>query len=98
MAVVAHSPRWYYIPVRVVLITFLLSLMAFALSLLVGIAGTFVSGLIRGIHPNMTLAYRHVAIPVAATVAGVASIVVTINELRRYRQSKALEGIEAASR
>lgn len=98
MAVVSHSPRWYYIPVRVILITFLLSLMAFALSLLVGIAGTFVAGLIRGVHPNMTLAYRHVAIPVATTIAVIVLIGVTINELRRYRQSKALQGIEAASR
>lgn len=92
------SPHWYFIPVRVILVTFLLGLMSFAISLLLGIIGIVISSRARGIHPDMAHAYRHVALPVAITVVGVAAIVLTVLEIRTYRETKTLAEIARASR
>ena len=91
-------PRWFLVPVRVLLLTFLVTLMAFALSLLFGIVGVVIRGRLGGVHPNLTLAYRHIALPVAAATSLVVLIVVTVLEVRRYRQVQALRRIEEASR
>jgi hypothetical protein len=91
-------PRWYLVPVRVLLLTFLATLMAFALSLLFGIVGVVIRGRLGGVHPNLALAYRHVALPVAAVTSLVVLIAVTVLEVRRYRQVQALRRIEEASR
>ncbi|HXZ46965.1 MAG TPA: hypothetical protein VEH02_09595 [Pseudolabrys sp.] len=87
------APRWYFIPVRVVLVTFLLTLLSFAVSLLLGILGLAIRARLQGLHPNMTLAYRHVALPSAVIVGVVALIALTALEIRNYRQSKALAEI-----
>jgi hypothetical protein len=93
-----RGQAWLLIPARVLLVTFLGTLLAFALSLLVGIVGIVVSSWARGVRPNMTLAYRHIAIP-GAMLAGVIVLVGSIVvEVRHYRQMKALAGIERASR
>jgi len=95
----AHPfPRWYLVPVRVLILTFLFALVAFALSLLLGIIGLLIRGRVGGVHPNLTVAYRYVALPVAAVMASVVLISVTVVEIRRYRQVKALRQIEEASR
>jgi TRAP-type C4-dicarboxylate transport system permease small subunit len=95
----AHPlPRWYLVPVRVLILTFLFALVAFALSLLLGIIGVVIRGRVGGIHPNLAVAYRYVALPVALVMASVVLITVTVLEIRRYRQVKALRQIEEASR
>jgi hypothetical protein len=91
-------PRWYFIPVRVLLITFLLTLLTFAVSLFIGIAGTVIFSWLRGGSANVTLAYRHVALPSAAIGAGIALVAMAIIEIRRYRQNRALSQIAHASR
>jgi hypothetical protein len=91
-------PRWYFIPLRILLVTFLLALLSFALSLLLGIVGILVRSHLQGIHPNMTVAYRHIAVPVAAVIAAVALIATTVLEIRTYRQTKALAEIARVSR
>jgi hypothetical protein len=90
-------PRWYLIPVRAVLVAFLITLLCFAISLLIGILGVAIHGRLHGVHPNMTLAYRQVALPAAAVVGAVALIAMTVLEVRNYRQSKALAEIERHS-
>jgi hypothetical protein len=92
------KPRWYFIPVRVLLITFLLTLLSFAVSLLLGILGLVIAGRARGIHPNMAMAYRHFALPAAVSVAAVVLVSATIMEVRHYRQARTLAGIARASR
>lgn len=92
------QPHWYWIPVRVLLVTFLLTMLSFAVSLLLGIFGTVIAGRLRSVHPDMTVAYRHVALPTAAGIAVVALIAMSITEIRNYRQAKALTGIAHASR
>jgi len=95
----AHPlPRWYLVPVRILILTFLFALLAFALSLLLGIIGVVIRSRIGGAHPNLTVAYRYVALPVAAVMASVVLITGTILEIRSYRQVKALRQIEEASR
>jgi hypothetical protein len=91
------KPRWYLIPVRVLLVTFLLTLLSFAVSLLLGILAIVIRSRAQGIHPNMTSAYRHIALPVAAVAAGVALVATTILEIRSYRQTKTLAEIAKAS-
>jgi hypothetical protein len=93
----AHPPRWYLIPVRVLLVTFIVTLLSFAVSLLLGILGTLLAAKLRGIQPDMTFAYRHVALPVAAMVAAVVLVSACFMEVRHYRQAKTLSQIERAS-
>jgi hypothetical protein len=93
----ASQPRWYWIPLRVLLMTFLLTLLAFAASLLLGILGLVIAGRLRGFHPNMTMAYRYVALPVAAGVGAVVFVSACVVEIRQYRQAKALAEIERIS-
>ncbi len=98
MPAVPAPPRWYLIPARVLLVTFLLTLLSFAVSLLLGISGTVILSHMRGVHPDMTLAYRHIALPTAVSVAAIVFISATVMEIRNYRQAKALAGIARASR
>jgi hypothetical protein len=90
--------RWYLIPVRVLLVTFLFALLAFAVSLLLGIVGLVIAARLRSLHPKMTTAYRYIALPVAATVGVVVLIAASVIEIRHYRQTKALAEIERISR
>lgn len=88
-----RKQRWYLIPVRIVLVTFIVTLLSFAVSLLLGIFGVLLAAKVRGVHPNMTLAYRDVALPVAGIVAAIVLVSATVMEVRHYRQSKALGNI-----
>ena len=92
-----RPPRWYLIPVRVLLVTFIVTLLSFAVSLLLGILGTLLAAKLRGAQPDMTFAYRHVALPVAAMVGTIVSVSAVFMELRHYRQAKTLSQIERAS-
>jgi hypothetical protein len=91
-------PVWYLVPPRVLLVTFLLTLLAFAVSLLLGILGLATASRVLGFHPNMTASYRHIALPAAALVGTIALIAASIIEIRHYRQTKALAQIERISR
>jgi|ERR1700690_699157 len=93
----ARPPRWYLIPVRVALATFIVTLISFAVSLLLGILGTLLAAKLRGISPDMTFAYRHVALPVAGMVAAIVLVSAIFMEVRHYRRSRVLAQIERAS-
>ena len=90
-------PRWYFIPVRVAVVTFIGTLVCFAVSLLLAIIVTVVAAALRGLHPDMRIAYRHIALPVALAAGGVIFIFALIMEIRHYRQSKTLSAIEKMS-
>ena len=89
--------HWYAIPVRVFLVTFIGTLLSFAVSLLLGIIGIVTLSALRGIHPDMTVAYRQVALPAAVVAGSIIFIMVLTMEIRHYRQSKALAAIERMS-
>jgi len=93
----ARSPHWYGIPVRVLLITFLGTLISFAVSLLLAIIGTVTVAAIRGAHPDMRVAYRHIALPIAIVAGSVILAFALIMEIRYYRQNRALSAIERMS-
>lgn len=89
--------HWYTVPVRVVLLTFIGTLLSFAVSLLVGIVVTVALSMQRHVNPDMRAAYRHVALPMALIAGGVVLISASVMEVRHYRQSKALAAIARAS-
>jgi hypothetical protein len=93
----SRTPRWYSIPARVLLITLILTLVWFALSLLVSIVGLVVIARLHGVNPDMRMAYRHFALPAGVIGGTIALVAVTAVEIRHYRQSKALSGIARAS-
>jgi uncharacterized BrkB/YihY/UPF0761 family membrane protein len=95
---VSRKPRWYFVPVRIVLVTVIVTLLAFAVSLLLGILGMMIGAGLRGAHPNMAMAYRHIAAPVAIVVGTIVLVSAVVMEVRHYRQASALAGIEHASR
>jgi uncharacterized protein with PQ loop repeat len=93
----ARTPHWYGIPVRVALVTFLGTLISFALSLLFGILGTVIFAAMRRVHPDMRVAYRQIALPIAIVAGCIILVTTLVIEIRRYRQSKTLSAIERMS-
>src|ERR1700678_4018291 len=89
---------WIGIPVRVFAMTFLLTILSFAVALLLSILGTVVYSQVKHVAPNLTFAYRHVAFPFAITAGAIVLVLALIMEIRNYRQRKTLEGIERVSR
>jgi hypothetical protein len=88
-----RKPHWYLIPVRVLIVTFVVGLLSFAVSLLLGIFGVILAAKIKGVHPNKALAYRDVALPIAALVGTVVLVSSAVMEIRHYRQAKTLDRI-----
>ena len=93
----SRRPRWYAIPVRVCLVTFIATLLCFAVTLLLAIFGTVIVGAIRGVHPDMRIAYRLIALPVALVAGGIIFVLAMVMEIRHYRQAKTLSAIERLS-
>ncbi len=90
----AKSPsllvRWAFVLLRVLLVTFLLALLAFAVFLFLGIVGLVIHALVRGVHPNMTVAYRAIAFPAAVAVGAIALLAAILIEVR-YQERKRVE-------
>jgi hypothetical protein len=98
MPPISRPPRWYAIPVRVVLVTFIGTLLTFAVSLLLGIVGTVVVSFLRhDAHPNMTVTYRLIALPAALSAGIIIFVLALIMEVRHYCQSKTLAAIARIS-
>jgi hypothetical protein len=93
-----RKPRWYAIPGRVLFVTFLLTLLSFAVSLLLSILGLVIVAELKGASPDMRFAYRGVALPAAAITGAIVLFLSSVLEIRHYRQAKALDGIARASR
>lgn len=97
MTSVSHLPRWYGVLARILLLTFLGTLLCFAVTLLLSLIGTATVAAIRGVHPDMRIAYRHFAVPMAAVEAVVIFIFATVLEVRHYQRARTLSAIERAS-
>ncbi len=91
-----RKPRFLLVPVRALLITFILTLLSFAVSLLLGIIGFVIYTHSSGNQVSLALAYRMVAFPTAVVVGIVVLAVTLTTETRRYREEKALASIERA--
>src|ERR1700704_36528 len=97
MLPLSRPPRWYTIPIRVLLVTFIGTLIAFAASLLLGIVGIVILSALRHVNPNMTMAYRLIALPTAVVAGSIIFVLALAMEIRHYRQSKTLNAIERLS-
>jgi len=93
----SSGPRWIGIPARVFAMTFLFTLLTFAVALLLSILGTVVHSQVKHVAPNLTYAYRHIAFPCAITAGAIVLMLSLGMEIRNYRQRKTLEGIERVS-
>lgn len=89
--------RLVAIPARVVAMTFLFTVLSFAVALLLSILGTVVYSQVEHVAPNMTFAYRHIAFPFAITAGAIVLVLLIAMEVRNYRQRKALAGIARVS-
>jgi len=92
-----RAPHWCWIPLRVLLATLLLTLICFAISMLVAIIGTVAGSFMRHTLLDLTFTYRYVGFPVALTVSAITLICMTFVEVRHYRQARALAKIEQAN-
>src|SRR5450755_4185090 len=90
------EPRWIGIPARVFAMTFVFTLLSFAVALLLSILGTIVYSQVRHVAPNLAFAYRHIAFPFAITAGTIVLVLSLAMEIRNYRQRKTLEAIERA--
>jgi hypothetical protein len=65
------APKWYVrfimVSFRTVLLTLLFTALGMGAGLLVGIIATVILAAAHGVQPDMTHAYRYVAVPVALT-------------------------------
>jgi hypothetical protein len=84
------SPSWIGIVFRVFVITFLLTLLSFALALLLSILGTIVYSQVEHVAPNLPFAYRHIAFPFAITVGAMVLALSLVMEIRNYRKRRML--------
>jgi len=78
----------------VLLATFIGTLICFAVSLFIGILGTMIVSAVRRIHPDMRMAYRQIALPMAMVAGAIIFLLSLVMEIRHYRQVKALSAIE----
>lgn len=76
--------------------TAVLTLLAFAVSLLLSILGTVVYSQVTHVAPNMPFAYRYIAFPFAISVGAIVLALSLAMEIRHYRQRKTLASIERA--
>jgi len=93
-----RDPRWYFVPLRVLLITFCFTLLSFAVGLFLGICGVVIRAALHGVHPDLRIAYREIALPAAIVVAAIALLSATFIELRHFRRAKTLNRIERQMR
>ena len=92
-----REPHWYGVAARVLLVTFVSTLLVFALSLWLGIVGTVIASRLHGTRPDMTVAYRHIALPTTAIAGAIVLVLALALEIQHYRQAKALASISRAS-
>ncbi len=93
----SSQPHWYGVLARILLLTFLGTLLCFAVTLLLSLIGTIAAAAIRGVHPDMRVAYHHFAVPMAMVEAAVIFVCASVIEIRHYRRARTLSAIERVS-
>ncbi len=79
---------------RVAVVTFVGTLLCFAVSLLIAILGTVAVSAVRGVHPDLRIAYRVIALPVALVAGSIIFVLSLVMEVRHFRQNRTLSAIE----
>ena len=94
-----RRPRWYAVPARALFVTFLVTLLTFAVTLFGSILdGCDRSGRSGDTIPICALPTGILHLPVAVGVGAIGLLVSLVIEIRHYRQMKALDGIARLSR
>ncbi|HJS99406.1 MAG TPA: hypothetical protein VJ756_09960 [Terriglobales bacterium] len=88
--IVTRKPRLLGVFFRALLITFVLTLLAFAVTLLLAIVGLSLFGVMTGHRPDLANAYRYAAFPMAMLAAVVVLVTAFVAEFKRYRQRLAV--------
>ena len=83
---VTRKPRLPGVFFRALLITFVLTLLAFAVTLLLAIISLSLFGMVAGRRPDLADAYRYGAFPIAILVAVIVLVTTFVTEFKRYRQ------------
>lgn len=84
-----RKPSLTLLVARVAVVTILATLLTFAVSLFLGIAGIVLTGVIRGGGVNVAHAYRHVALPIALVALVLAFVAALSEEIKHYRRARA---------
>ena len=75
---------------RVAGVTVLASVLAFSVALFLGIVGIVLTKMIRGTPtPDMAVAYRDIALPVAVVALAVTFVLTLVMEIRHWRHERA---------
>jgi uncharacterized membrane protein len=82
--------RWLLTLVRVLLVAFLLALLSFAVCLFLGIVGLVITAAMRGTQPNLAIAYREIAFPVAIVAGAGALVLAIVMEFRHGRRERSM--------
>ena len=77
----------FEIVVRVLLVTAVFTLLGFAIGLFCGIGAGMIYGLVRHVHPDMSMAYKFVAAPFGAVALVITFFIMLVYEVRRARLS-----------
>ena len=77
----------FEIVVRVLLVTAVFTLLGFAVGLFCGIGAGMIYGLVRHVHPDMSMAYKFVAAPFGAVALVITFFIMLVYEVRRARLS-----------
>jgi uncharacterized BrkB/YihY/UPF0761 family membrane protein len=77
---------------RILIFTFIATLLGFAIGLFCGIGAGILYGFFRHVRPDMSMAYRFVAAPFAAIALVITFLFMLISEIRRVRRPLALPG------
>lgn len=86
VGIVSRKPRLLGVFFRALLITFVLTLLAFAVTLLLAIIGLSLFGVVAGHRPDMANAYRYIAMPMALLVGVVVLVTASLTEFKRYQR------------
>ena len=73
---------------RVLLVSFLFTLLSFAVCLLLAITGLMIRGALLGGRPDMTIAYRQIAFPAAVVGGAIALLGAIVLEVRQRRRER----------
>ncbi len=76
------------------LVTAIATLLSFSVILFFSIFGTVIIAALHGTHPDMRIAYRHIALPLGLVVGGIILVIVIAMEVRHHHQARALRAIE----
>ena len=92
----SRKPRLMVGIIRALLVTFLVTLLSFAVSLFAGILGAVIYSRLQHVPPNFSFLYKNIAAPFAIAVGAIVLVLSLAMEVRHYRQAKALAAIERA--